>query len=103
MPIQEQIPQQMPPSQKDVGPADQGGGAEQLLTSINDNLNKLGDMIERSKLPQEDKQSFGNLMNAFYSFAENMSGSQDQQKPQQQQTSGNLPMEAGARNVQPMM
>lgn len=100
---QGQPEQQMPDSPQQGQP--QAGGASKLLSQINDGINKLGDLVERSQLPPEDKQNFMRLQESFMSFAEGMGQDQSAPRPEQRPMGdvGNVPMEAGARDVRPAL
>ena len=99
-------PAQIQQSSQGQQPNNQGK-ASSLIEDINQKLNQLGDIIDNSKLPPEDKQSYGDLMDSFYGFVENMNqpmgGNPQQQQQQRPIESGNVPIEAGNRNVQPAL
>ena len=72
------------------------GTASQLLSEIQANLSKLGELISKSQLPDEDKQAFDQLAGGFASFADSLQQSGDQ-APQGKVPVGVNAPEAGGR------
>lgn len=99
--------EQMPP-EADVAPEQGGGdpgGAAQLVTDIHEDMVKLMDMVQKAKLPEQDVQQLGALIQGFQSFVtETLGASQDGAPPQANQGAmGQSPMEAGGNpNARPM-
>jgi hypothetical protein len=78
------------------------GGAEELLVQASEALNKLGALIEKSPLPEEDKQAFAQLMSQFMQFSESLGQPVGEEK-QQPPMPGNVPPETAGRPSMPAM
>lgn len=78
--------------------------ASELLVTINESLNQLGDIVSRSQLPPEEKQQFGQVLSSFNEFASMMTEAPGQSKPKAPMgMQGNVPPETMGRNAKPAM
>ena len=93
-------PPQGQPQEQAQGAA--GGDVTKLLVQVNSGLNQLAELIDKSPLPDEDKQQFNQIMSAFSSFTDSLGQPQGQQKPQQP-APGQVTMETAGRPSMPSM
>jgi len=98
------MPQEMPvpgagapAPQEEQAPKEGGGGATELIASINDGMVQL--MGGLAKADPESAAKFKGVFSAFRSFVQNDLGSGGGQQPE----SGMAPAEAGAAKVQQAM
>ena len=78
------------------------GAASELLLQINENLSKLGDLISRSPLPDEDKQAFDQLAGAFSAFADSLGESPSNAPKGPQAPVGVNAPETGGKQAMPV-
>jgi hypothetical protein len=103
----------MPPPADQPGPAaepapadDSGAGsASQVVVEVQQGLSQLMDLMDKSQIVSpEEKAQFGQIMGAYQDFVHNVLGAAPGGKPQAAPApKGQVPMEAGGKEVTPAM
>ncbi len=102
MPPQQQMPAGAPmPGMNQKAPGKDSPA--ELLIRINEDINKLTDMVSNSSLPAEDKKQLEGVRMAFGDFADNMLSTPGGEMKPQGKPVGNVPSETMGRPAIPMM